>query len=82
MKQNDTVIFVGSNCGKKDRFYVECPNIEKGTYYIVVSFPKANRSAPVLSEIEFDIKPYNYRVGVYSNIKNFKVEEVEDKSEV
>ena len=82
LKQGDKTTFVGSNCGKKDRFYVECKNIEKGTYYIVVSFPKINRSSPVLNELEFDNKNYNFRVGVYSNIKNLKINEVEDKSEI
>ena len=82
LKQGDKTVYIGSSCGKKDRFYVECKNLEKGTYYIVVSFPKGNRSSPVQNEFEFDNKPYNFRVGVYSNIKNLKIAEVEDKSEV
>ena len=81
-KKDDSFEFVGSDSGKKDRFYVSCPEMEKGTYFISVSFPKINKNAPLQENFECNQTEISFRVGVYSTNKDVKFQEVEDKSEV
>ena len=78
----DNFEYIGSDSGKKDRFYVPCPEMEKGIYYVSVSFPKINKSLPLQSSFEFNQNEFNFRVGVYSTNKDLKLEEVEDGNEV
>ena len=79
---NDRLEYIGSDSGKKDRFYISCPEMEKGTYYVSVSFPKLNKSQPLHNNFEFNQTEFSYRVGVYSTIKDIKFQEIEDKGEV
>ena len=74
--------FVGSDSGKKDRFYISCPEMEKATYYIAVSFPKMDKNSPIQDHFETNQTEFSFRVGVYSTNKDVKFEEVEDKNEV
>ena len=78
----DNFEYIGSDSGKKDRFYIPCPEMEKGIYYVSVSFPKINKSLPLQSSFEFNQNEFNFRVGVYSTNKDLKLEEVEDGNEV
>ena len=84
LKRNneDKLEYIGSDSGKKDRFYIPCPEMEKGTYYVSVSFPKINKNEPLQSNIEFNQNEFNFRVGVYSTNKDIKFSEIEDNNEV
>ena len=83
MKRNeDKLEYIGSDSGKKDRFYISCPELEKGTYYVSVSFPKVNKNDPLQGSIEFNQNEFNFRVGVYSTNKDIKFSEIEDQKEV
>ena len=74
---------IGSDSGKKDRFYIPCENMEKGVYYISVSFPKNNNKNNILQEnYEYNQTEFNFRIGVYSSIKDIKFTPIEDKSEI
>ena len=79
---NDKLEYIGSDSGKKDRFYISCPEMEKGTYYVAVSFPKLNKSQPLQNDFEFNQTEFSFRVGVYSTVKDIKFQEVEDKNEL
>ena len=73
---------IGSDSGKKDRFYIPCENLEKGVYYMSVSFPKSNKNNFLQEKSEFNQTEFNFRVGVYSSIKDIKFSEIEDKTEI
>ena len=76
-------VLIGSDSGKKDRFYIPCENLEKGVYYMSISFPKNNSKNNFLQEMsEFNQTEFNFRVGVYSSIKEVKLSEIEDKNEI
>ena len=79
---NDKLDYIGSDNGKKDRFYISCPEMEKGTYYVAVSFPKLNKSQPLQNDFEFNQTEFSFRIEVYSKIKDIKFQEVEDKNEL
>ena len=71
--------FVGSECGKLDRLYVEVDNMTPGTYYIAVTFPVPNGGFSLqqnFENIDFDI---NFRVGVYSSQKQLNIEPLNEK---
>ena len=71
--------FIGSECGKQDRLYVECENLLPGTYYIAVTFPKAGAGFALqqnFENIDYDV---NFRVGVYSSQKQLNVEGLNEK---
>ena len=73
---------IGSDSGKKDRFYIECDNIEKGVYYMCVSFPKISKNNFLQEKPEFNQKEISFRIGVYSSIKDIKFNPIEDKAEI
>ena len=81
-KDDERVVYIGSDSGKKDRFYISCPEMEKGTYYVSVSFPKINKNEPLQNSFEFNQTEFNFRVGVYSTHKDAKLQEIEDKNEL
>ena len=74
--------FIGSDSGKHDRLYVECESMEPGTYYIAVTFPKENKNFEMGNNLEskkFD--KLSFRAGVYSNIKDAKIEDKIEENE-
>ena len=74
---------IGSDSGKKDRYYIPCENMEKGIYYMVVSFPKNNPKNNFIQEnCEFNQTEFSFRVGVYSSIKDIKFSPIEDQTEI
>ena len=71
--------FVGSECGKLDRLYVEVENMTPGTYYIAVTYPTPLAGFSLqqnFENIDFDI---NFRVGVYSSQKQLNIEPLNEK---
>ena len=57
--------------------------MEKGVYYISVSFPKNNNKNNILQEnYEYNQTEFSFRIGVYSSIKDIKFTPIEDKSEI
>ena len=84
IKKNEENNFelIGSDSGKKDRFYIPCENMEKGVYYMSVSFPKNNKTNYLQEKCEFNQTEFNFRVGVYSSIKDVKFSAIEDKMEI
>ena len=55
--------------------------MEKGTYYVSVSFPKLNKIAPLQNNFEFNQTEFNFRVAVYSTNKDVKSEEISENKE-
>ena len=45
--QENNFELMGCDSGKKDRFYIPCDNMEKGVYYMSVSFPKNNKKKKI-----------------------------------
>ena len=80
--QENNFELIGCDSGKKDRFYIPCDNMEKGVYYMSVSFPKNNKKNFLQEKNEFNQTEFNFRVGVYSSIKDIKFSEMEDKNEI
>ena len=74
--------FIGSDSGKHDRLYVECENMDPGTYYIAVTFPKETKNFEMGNNLEsrkFD--KLSFRAGFYSNVKDAKFEDKIDENE-
>ena len=84
MKKNDDDKFeyIGSDSGKKDRFYISCPEMVKGTYYVNVIFPKLNKNESLHNNLEFNQTEFSFRIGVYSTIKDIKLMEIDDNLEI
>ena len=70
--------FIGSDSGKHDRLYVECENMEQGTYYIAVTFPKETKNFEIntLEAQKFD--KLSFRVGIYSNLKDATIQDIDE----
>ena len=70
--ENGQLIYIGNDFGKKDRLYVKCDNIQKGNYYVSVSFTNKDdtKDFSISNEVEVYDKNLNYRVGLYSNLSN------------
>ncbi len=69
---NGDLKYIGSDFGKKDRLYVKCDDIRPGNYYVSVSFTNKDdkKDFTISNEIDSVDKKLNYRVGLYSNIKD------------
>ena len=75
--------YVGGDSGKKDRYYIPAPEMEKGDYYMVVTFPKNNKNNLVQEKNEYNQTEFSFRIGVYSSIKDIKFTPLlDDKSEI
>ena len=70
--------YIGSDSGKHDRLYVECENMEQGTYYIAVTFPKETKNFEIntLEAQKFD--KLSFRVGIYSNLKDATIQDIDE----
>ena len=71
--------FIGSESGKQDRLYVECEDLSPGTYYISVTFPKSGNGFALQQNFENIDNNVNFRVGVYSSLKQLNVEPLSEK---
>ena len=75
--------YVGGDSGKKDRYYIPAPEMEKGDYYMAVTFPKNNKNNLVQEKNEYNQTEFSFRIGVYSSIKDIKFTPLlDDKSEI
>lgn len=81
-KEGDQYIFIGSDSGIKDRLYIECPEMEKGVYYISVSFPKTSKNFSLQNDFETIPKTVNFRVGLYSNAKDSKIQYINENEDI
>ena len=76
--------YIGSDSGRQDRLYVQCEDMQPGTYYVAVTFPAQNKEFSMNPKFEgkkFDKNAF--RVGVYTPDKTLKLdaatpEEVKD----
>ena len=70
--KNGELIYIGNDFGKKDRLYVKCDDLNKGNYYVSVSFTDKgeNKDFSVSNEVEAYEKNLNYRIGLYSTLNN------------
>ena len=69
--------YIGSDSGRQDRLYVQCEEMDPGTYYVGVTFPVQNKEFSMNPKFEgkkFD--KCSFRVGIYSPDKSLKLEEV------
>ena len=76
---NNGYTFIGSESGKQDRLYVECEDLTPGTYYISVTFPKSGNGFALQQSFENIEDNVNFRVGVYSSLKQLNVEPLTEK---
>ena len=82
-KSENNFEYVGGDSGKKDRYYIPAPEMEKGDYYMVVTFPKNNKNNLVQEKNEYNQTEFSFRIGVYSSIKDIKFTPLlDDKSEI
>ena len=82
-KAENNFEYIGGDSGKKDRYYIPAPEMEKGDYYMVVTFPKNNKNNLVQEKNEYNQTEFNFRIGVYSSIKDIKFTPLlDDKSEI
>ncbi len=70
--------YIGSDSGKHDRLYVECENMEQGTYYIAVTFPKESKNFELNNFEPKKFDKLSFRVGIYSNLKDAKIEDIDE----
>ena len=70
--------YIGSDSGKNDRLYVECENMEQGTYYIAVTFPKESKNFELNNFEPKKFDKLSFRVGIYSNLKDAKIEDIDE----
>ena len=71
----DGLQYIGSDSGRQDRLYVQCEDMQPGTYYVAVTFPAQNKEFSMNPKFEgkkFD--KLSYRVGIYSPDKSLKIE--------
>ena len=81
-KSENNFEYIGGDSGKKDRYYIPAPEMEKGDYYMVVTFPKNNKNNLVQEKNEYNQTEFSFRIGVYSSIKDIKFTPLlDDKSE-
>ena len=82
-KAENNFEYIGGDSGKKDRYYIPAPEMEKGDYYMVVTFPKNNKNNLVQEKNEYNQTEFSFRIGVYSSIKDIKFTPLlDDKSEI
>ena len=82
-KSENNFEYIGGDSGKKDRYYIPAPELEKGDYYMVVTFPKNNKNNLVQEKNEYNQTEFSFRIGVYSSIKDIKFTPLlDDKSEI
>ena len=82
-KAENNYEYIGGDSGKKDRYYIPAPELEKGDYYMVVTFPKNNKNNLVQEKNEYNQTEFSFRIGVYSSIKDIKFTPLlDDKSEI
>ena len=70
--------YIGSDSGKHDRLYVECENMEQGTYYIAVTFPKESKNFELNNFEPKKFDKLSFRVGIYSNLKDAKIQDIDE----
>ena len=70
--------YIGSDSGKHDRLYVECENMEQGSYYIAVTFPKESKNFELNNFEPKKFDKLSFRVGIYSNLKDAKIEDIDE----
>ena len=82
-KAENNFEYIGGDSAKKDRYYIPAPEMEKGDYYMVVTFPKNNKNNLVQEKNEYNQTEFSFRIGVYSSIKDIKFTPLlDDKSEI
>jgi hypothetical protein len=77
--------YIGANCGRQNRLYVECENITKGNYYIAVSFPvdksRLEKENPLQKKSSIVEETFSYRVGLYSNLDKANIVDIQGEEE-
>ena len=80
-KDGDDFAFIGSDAGKQNRLYVECPELQRGNYYVAVTFPEASNGYDE-DDNGFKSHPFDKmscRIGLYSPFNDVKIVPVSDK---
>jgi hypothetical protein len=93
-QDQNKLIAVGNDSGKKSRMFVEVENFEKGEYFVALNFP-FKTDYPVNDFTDFDeteekkdVNPtlheaFSVRVGVYSSSKGIAIDDIpEDSNDV
>ena len=79
-KDKDEYVYIGSDSGHQNRLYVECEHMLKGTYYIVVTFPKQKEEFEVSQQLQYKaFEKMTYRVGVYSPFDTLNINDITEK---
>ena len=78
-EDKDEFEYIGSDSGRQDRFFIECENMQPGSYYIAVTFPKKEEKFDMTSGfISSKFNKLSFTVGVYSSFFNLKIELAND----
>ena len=82
-KDKDKFTYIGSDSGHQNRLYVECEQMVKGVYYIVVTFPKQKEEFEVSHQLQYKaFERMTYRVGVYSPFDSLNINEITEKDKL
>ena len=83
---NGDFVYIGGDCGRHNRLYVECENMLRGKYYIAVSFPiqhsdKVIDFVKLKSQTSIQEDNFIYRIGVYSPFSKLDIVDVQGEEE-
>ena len=79
-KEGNEYMNIGSDSGKQDRLYVECENMDRGNYYIAVTFPKKRDYFELDNKMQArNFEKMSYRVGVYSPNDSLNIKQISEK---
>lgn len=79
-KEGNRLVYIGSDSGKQDRLYVECENMERGNYYVAVTFPKKRDYFELNNQVQArNFEKMSYRVGIYSPFETLNLKEVTER---
>ena len=78
-QDKDEFEYVGSDSGRQDQFFIECENMQPGSYYIAITFPKKEEKFDMTSGfVSSKFNKLSVNVGVYSSFFNLKIELAND----
>lgn len=88
--QNNKVVAIGADSGRKNRMFVDIDNLEAGEYFVALNFPypqdKIVKDEPSQSSTETNthvMDDFSVRVGVYTGCKGVVIDDIpEDDNDV
>ena len=82
-KEDDGLVYIGSDSGHQDRLYVECEDMKKGNYYVLVTFPKQKEEFELSETFQYrNFEKMTYRVGVYSPFDELNISPLSEREKL